>query len=183
MRLQRASDPPQLGRRAMANRDDELGAGEHVDLPELDGLGLVDVARRSQDEEQRVPVALQLRALMCVDRVLQRELMEVELARNVRHLLDGRLVEPEPRDAAPVAARGGEVGSGVGLAAPLTIQVDGAIDDHAHTSYRPPPLESANQATRRLRRRASVSKAAATGALLQPRPVCFRLPLTQIDRR
>jgi hypothetical protein len=51
----------------VADGDDELRAGEHAHLAELDGLALVDVARGSQDQEQRVAVSLELGALVRLD--------------------------------------------------------------------------------------------------------------------
>ena len=83
----------------MADRDHELRPGEDVHLAELDRLGLVDVARGAQDEEQRVAVALELGPLVGDDRVLDRQLVQVELARDGRELLARRAVEPDPGDA------------------------------------------------------------------------------------
>ena len=65
----------------------KLRADEDVHLAELDRLRLVEVPGRAQDAEQRVAVALELRALMGVDRVLDGELVQVELARDRGELL------------------------------------------------------------------------------------------------
>ena len=62
----------------MPHREHEVGAHEDVDLAELDLLGVIEVARRSKDDEKRVPVALELRPLVSDDRVLDGELVELE---------------------------------------------------------------------------------------------------------
>ena len=61
----------------MAHGDDEVRPDEEVHLAELDLLGLVEVARRPQHDEERLPVALELGPLVG-DRVLDGELVEVE---------------------------------------------------------------------------------------------------------
>jgi hypothetical protein len=101
-----------------------------MDLAELHRLRLVDVAGGPQDKEKRVPVALQLRALMGVDRVLDRELVEIELTRHSRELILSRLVKAEPHDPAAVAARSREIGEPDRLADPPAIAVDRGIHDH-----------------------------------------------------
>ena len=53
---------------------------------------------------QRVVVDLELRPLVGVDRVLDRELVEVELAAHAVELLLGRLVQPEPHERAVALA-------------------------------------------------------------------------------
>jgi hypothetical protein len=62
-------DLTEVWRLAVANGDHESRAGEDVHLAELDGLGVVDVARRAQNAEHRVAVAFELGALMRVDGV------------------------------------------------------------------------------------------------------------------
>ena len=80
-----ALQPPphlaQVRRLAVAHGDDEVRADEDVRLAELDRLGLVDVARRPEHDEERVAVALELRPLVGVERVLHRELVQPELLR------------------------------------------------------------------------------------------------------
>ena len=106
----RASSPartaPRSGASPWRTVITNCGAGEDVHLAELDGLGLVDVAGRAQDAEQRVAVALELGALVGVDRVLDGELVEVELARDLGELLVRRAVEPDPGDPAGAPAGG-----------------------------------------------------------------------------
>ena len=65
----------QLRRVAVAHRDDEVRTDEDRDLTEQDSLGLVDIAGRSQNQEERFAVALELGALMCLDGVLDSELV------------------------------------------------------------------------------------------------------------
>ena len=101
-RLQPTTHRPQLRRVTVAHGDDELRADEDRDLPKQDRLGLVHVASRPQDDEERVAIALELRALMRLDRVLDRELVQVELGRHRGELLLARLVEAEPATASPV---------------------------------------------------------------------------------
>ena len=115
----------------MADGDHELRAGEDVHLAELDGLGLVDVAGRAQDAEQGVAVALELGPLVRVDRVLDRELVQRELARDLGELLARRAVEADPGDPAAVAAGRSHVREVLRLGDPLAVAVDGTGDDHA----------------------------------------------------
>ena len=128
---------PQLWRVAVAHGDDELRADEDRDLPEHDRLRLVDVAGRPQDEEQAVAVALELRALVRLDCVLDSELVEVELARDRGELLLARLVEAEPGDGVGGLAGGVQLREVVRLRYPLAVAVDGAIDDHAPRATSP----------------------------------------------
>ena len=57
----------------------KFGPDEDVDLAELDLLGVVEIGRGAQHDEQRVAVALQLWPLVGNDRVLDRYLVEAEL--------------------------------------------------------------------------------------------------------
>jgi hypothetical protein len=50
----------------VAYGDDEVGAGEYMELAELDAFIGLDVARRSQNREQDVVVAFELRSLVRV---------------------------------------------------------------------------------------------------------------------
>jgi magnesium transporter len=65
-------------RLAVADRDDEIVADEDLDLAELDGLLDFEVARSLQDEEERVAVDVELRTLVRLDRVLDRDIREIE---------------------------------------------------------------------------------------------------------
>ena len=63
----------------MPQRDHEVGADEQVQLAEFDLLDVVEVAGGPEHDEQGVAVAFELRALMGLDRVLDGELMQLEL--------------------------------------------------------------------------------------------------------
>ncbi len=110
------------------------GADEDRDLTEQDRLRLVHVAGRSQDEEQGVAVALELRTLMRLDGILDRQLVQLELARDGGELVLARLVEPEPGDRVPALAGGVQLGEVVGLRRTTAVAVDGAVDDHARNA-------------------------------------------------
>ena len=112
-------------------------ADEDRDLAERDGLRLVEIARGPKDDEQRFAVALQLRTLMGLDRVLDREFMEIELARDRGELLLARFVQTEPRDRIAGHAGGVQLGEVVRLRHTTAIAIDGTIDDHAGTVSRP----------------------------------------------
>ena len=77
--LQAVPNGREIGGFAVADRQDEVGADEDVHLAELDRLGLVEVARRAQHDEQRVVVSLELRALVGDDRVFDGERVQLEL--------------------------------------------------------------------------------------------------------
>ena len=128
---------PELGRVSVAHGDDELRADEDRDLPEHDRLRLVDVASRPQDKEQVVAVVLELRALMSLDGILDRELVEIELARDRCELLLAGFVEAEPRDRIAGLAGGVQLGKAVGLCRALAVAIDGAVDDHASRAISP----------------------------------------------
>jgi hypothetical protein len=113
--------------------DHEPRVDEQHHLADLDHLLRVHVGRRLDDDEQRLVVELDLGPLMGLDRVLDGELVEVELAGDRLELLGRGLVDTEPDEAvAGVAAGRRRPGLAelevVGPAlAPL---VDGAVDDH-----------------------------------------------------
>ena len=65
-RLEASPQRRHIGRLAVTDGDHGALCGEHVQLAELDCLRIVDVARRAQHAEQRLTVALELRALMGV---------------------------------------------------------------------------------------------------------------------
>jgi hypothetical protein len=132
-RLERLPDARQVGGPVVAHRDDEVGPREDVQLAELDGLGLVDVAGGAQHAEQGLAVPLQLRPLVRVDGVLDRQLVKPELVGQARELLLGGGDEPDPRDAARAPARVAEGGGVCGRLDGHAVAVDGAADDHAPT--------------------------------------------------
>src|SRR4029450_10658092 len=69
----------QVRRLAVPDGEDEVRAGEDVQLAEVDFLDIVEVAGGTQHHEQGVAVAFQLGALMGDDRVLARQLVQLEL--------------------------------------------------------------------------------------------------------
>jgi hypothetical protein len=113
--------------------DHEAAGGEHVQLAELDRLGVVDVARRTKYAEQRLAVALELGALMGLHGVLDRPLMEVELPRDGGELFLAREVQGDPRHPVAVFARDGHAGHIGRLGHPSANAVYGSIDDHVRS--------------------------------------------------
>ena len=131
----------------VTRRDDEPFSDEQKDLPELDVAVLP--AGGLQHEEERVAVDLELGPLMRLDRVLDGELVEVELASHRVELVLGRLVQAEPDERLGAEGPVGVLERQLpGPAAPLFVH--GAVDDH-EPKYRPArtwmepaqPLESA----------------------------------------
>ena len=115
---------------AVADCDQELVADEDEDLAEGDLVPVVVPARGLQDEEERIAVDLELRPLMRVDRVLDRQLVQLELAAHGVELLDRRLEEPDPDEGVGVAGRVvGVLESELALTA-ASVLVHGAVDDH-----------------------------------------------------
>ena len=99
-RLTRFLEPARV---SVSHHHDEPAPEEDQYLSELDDLFGVDVARRLQDEQRRIVVTLELRPLMRLDRVLDCQLMEVELATHLFEFVARRLVEPNPHEGVVVA--------------------------------------------------------------------------------
>ena len=117
----------------MPDGDHEVVAHEDVDLAGLDGVVLVDVPERLEHQEEAVVVVVQLRALVGVDGVLDRERVQAERLRHVAELGLGRLVEPHPHEVARVLRARPEPVVVVDLAVdgdPLPAVVERAVDDH-----------------------------------------------------
>jgi hypothetical protein len=68
---------------------------------------------------------------MRLDGVLDRQLVQPELACDRRELLLARFVEAQPCDRVAGLAGGVQFGEVVRLRRPVSVPVDGAIDDHA----------------------------------------------------
>ena len=79
------------------------GADEDHHLADLDRLGAVDVAGGLDDEEQRVAEHLELRALVGVDGVLDRQRVQLEALAHRLDDLGAGVVQADPDEA--VAAR------------------------------------------------------------------------------
>ena len=85
--------------------EDETRTHEHVDLAELDLLDVVEVAGGPKHHEERVVVALDLRSLMSVDRVLNGERVEPELGGQRLDLQLLRSVQADPGHPVSVLAQ------------------------------------------------------------------------------
>jgi hypothetical protein len=115
------------GRLPVPDGDDEPVADEEEDLAELDLAALP--AGRLEHEEERVAVELELRPLVRLDRVLDGQLVQVELAPDRVELARARLVEPDPDECVgPERLVGVLQGKLAGPAPPLLVH--GAVDDH-----------------------------------------------------
>ena len=128
--LQPPAHPREVRGLAVPHGDGEVPAEEQVQLAELHLLGRVEVARGLEDDEQRAAVALELRPLVGLDRVLDRQLGQVVLLGQLPEL--GRLgpVETQPHQALgvldqPVVA----LGHAVRRRHPPARGVDGVVDD------------------------------------------------------
>ena len=80
----------------MTDGDDEIWSDEDVQLGELHRLRPVQVASRAQHHEEGIAVALQLRALMGEDGILDRELVQPELLGDAGELILVGPVETDP---------------------------------------------------------------------------------------
>lgn len=114
----------------VADGDHELRSREDVDLAELDGLRLIDIARGPKHEEQALAVALQLGTLVRLHGVLDGERVQIKLARDLVELLRVRAIQADPRNAVPVAACGAQFRQRLRCVRALAVAVDRAIDDH-----------------------------------------------------
>ena len=85
---------------AVADGDDEAGVDEEHQLADLDHLVGVDVASGLDDDEEGVAVELDLGPLVGFDRVLDRQLVQVELAGDRLELLGRGLQDAEPDEGA-----------------------------------------------------------------------------------
>ena len=130
MGLEVEPDVVQRAALAVADGDDEARPDEDHHLPDLDRLGAVDVAGGLDDEEQGVAEHLELRALVGVHGVLDRQRVQLEaLAHRLDDLRAG-IVEADPDEA--VAARVGAAERGLQLdaaALPVALVVEPAVDD------------------------------------------------------
>lgn len=97
----------------MPHGDHEVRPGEHHDLAGAHHLArgrqllVLHVADRLEHGEERLPVPLHLGPLVRLDRVLDRQRMQLEELRDARELLVRRLVQTEPDEARPAPAHPG----------------------------------------------------------------------------
>lgn len=138
---------------AVADGDDEVGAGEDHDLAggdDLAGRGeflVLDVADRLEHGEQDVAVPLHLGALMGLDGVLDGERVQAEQFGDAGELRLGGFVQAEPDEAAVVLADAGDgLLDGRGGVLAHTVPVDHTVDDGraerrtgGMTEIHPPP--------------------------------------------
>ena len=117
-------------RLAVSHGDDEPVSEEEQDLAELDDVFGLDVAGRLEDEEERIAVDLELRPLMSVNRILDRELVEGELSPHCIELILVRLVQPDPDEGVATLRRLERLLEREIAVVPKSILVDGAVDDH-----------------------------------------------------
>jgi hypothetical protein len=129
----------EIGLLGVPDGDHEGRPQEQVDLADRDDLDLVDVAGRAQHDELDVAVALHLGALVGVDRVLDRERVQLELGGDRVDLGLRRVEQPDPAEV--VAIRGRAVAQRLeGLVerfrhgGALAVDVDRVVD-HRHPSY------------------------------------------------
>jgi hypothetical protein len=145
---------PDLGVRqggAVADGHHVAGADEHVRLAELD-LAVLHL-RRAQDDEERLAVLLELRALVGVARVLDRQLVQAEL---VPDLVEGGvlgLVQPDPHELSRDLQDLADVVEG-DVAALAALAVRSAVDDgHGCADIAEVATVSYRSSTRTRRRR------------------------------
>src|SRR4051794_15759730 len=124
----------------MPGRDGVAGAQEDVDLPEVDALLLLVVARRLQHHEVAALVLLDLRALVLASGVFDGELGEVEGLGDPRQLFVGRMQEPDPDEAVAGARElGGLLDVERLLVLADALPVVGAVDYHGSSAPGSPP--------------------------------------------
>jgi hypothetical protein len=110
----------------VAHADDEAAADEEVRLAEGDAA--LDQLRGAGDDEKRVPVLLDLRPGVGVLGVLDREIVQGELALHSAQELAARLQEPDPDDV-PVLAGPGRRALDRDVADPPSVEIDARGDD------------------------------------------------------
>ncbi len=115
---------------AVAHRDDEGRVDEEQQLAELDHLVGVNVVGRLDHDEHGVAVALDLRALVSFDCVLDRQLVQSELARYRLELRWSGLDHPKPDEGIGIASGfTGALERKLAVAA-APILIHSTIDDH-----------------------------------------------------
>ena len=129
--LQPLPGPAQLARHTLAHRDHEVWREKDADLAKLHLLGLVVVARGTQDDQPHILVVeLDLRPHVEVLRVLDRQLMQAKGVTDLGQLLIRRLEQAQPHEAA-LSAPGRRLLQGHRpRTVPATVQVVGTINDH-----------------------------------------------------
>src|SRR3712207_5008749 len=93
---------------SVAHRDDKALSYKRVYLPELDLLRVLQVTRRLEHGEEAIPVAFELGTLVILERIVDRQLVQLELFGNRDELSVCGLVEGDPGE--PVRTAAGTVG-------------------------------------------------------------------------
>ena len=97
--LELVADAREIAALTVADGDHVVDADEDQHLTELEHLFVVDVAKGLHHDEQRVVVALELRALMRVNSVLDRQRVQRVDLGDVLQLELARLGHADPREA------------------------------------------------------------------------------------
>ena len=108
-----------------------------MDLAELDLLHIVQVPGGPQHQEQRVAVVLQLRALVAGERVLHRQMAQVEFLGHRTQLVRVRTVEPDPGHALALPQEKIRLIQILGVRGPVAVHVHGIVHD-GHGDAPPP---------------------------------------------
>ncbi len=121
-------------RRALAvpDRDHVVGAHEELDLSELDSLEGVDVASGLEHHEEIPVVDLDLGPLVRAHRVLDRQVVEPELAPHRKELGRRRLEEADPHERVRLAGCLQRLLERQLTRASQPVGVHRAVHDHAH---------------------------------------------------
>jgi hypothetical protein len=109
---------------------------ENQQLADLDHLLGIDIMGGLDDDEERLAVALDLRPLVGLDRVLDSQLVQVELAGDRLELLCCGFDHPEPNEGAILPCRFAGIVQAQAAVAASALLVDGAVGDHGK-KYRP----------------------------------------------
>ncbi len=108
----------------MPDADHEAVADEQMHLPELDLVRVGAVPGRSEHQEERVAVPLELGALVALPGVLDGVLVQVELTRDGGELGIVRTEQSDPGEVAPGVGRQGRR-----TADATSSDVDGVVDE------------------------------------------------------
>lgn len=130
--LEARPDVLERARLAPADRDDEPVTDEEHDLAGLDVGRRLDVAQRLEDGEHRPVVALDLPPLTALDRVLDRERVQLELVVDDGELAVRGVLQTDPDERARVLVRAdaGELVTEVLAGTTLAVPVHRLVDDH-----------------------------------------------------
>jgi hypothetical protein len=115
----------------VAKRDREAVARKDVDLTEGGRAKRLVVVDGAQDDEVVALVALELRALVFVPSILDREVVQREAFCDFANLLRGRIVDAKPDEASAAGCAPCRVGDRhwPGML-PRAVLVVSAVDDH-----------------------------------------------------